>query len=111
MKVAAIVLAAASFVAAGSAFAAERASDLDYLKAARCKGIAEGVGATDTASLDAFLKSNGTGRVAYVAERASSEQDKAKREGRKGERKERLTAELNGPCMAYMGPAKDVAAR
>lgn len=111
MKVAAIALAVASFAAAGSALAADRATDLDYLKASRCKGIAEGVGSTDTAGLDAFLKTNGAGRVAYVSERASTEQDKAKRESRKTERRDRLTAELNGPCMAYMGPAKDLAVR
>ena len=111
MKVAAIALTAVAFAAAGSAYAAGRATDLDYLKASRCKGIATTVGQVDTAGLDAFLKAEGRGRAPIVLDRAASEADRARREARAVERRDRLTAELTGPCMAYMGPAKDVAAR
>lgn len=110
MKVAAIALVALGLTA-GAATAAERVTDLDYMKANRCKGIAEGVGQADTAGLDAFLKEQKKGRQSFVLERAGSEHDRAKREARSEDRRERLTAELTGACMAYMGPAKDMAAR
>jgi hypothetical protein len=111
MKVAAIALTVVACAAASSAFAAARASDLDYLKASRCKGLAESIGQVDSAGLDAYLKDQGRGRQAFVIERGESEAQRAKREARAVERKDRLTAELTGPCMAYMGPAKDVAVR
>jgi hypothetical protein len=111
MKVAAIALTAMAFAAAGSAYAGTRATDLDYLKASRCKGIATSVGQTDTAGLDAYLKDQGRGRAPVVLQRAAAETDRAKREGRSVERKDRLTAELTNACTAYMGPAKDVAVR
>lgn len=110
MKVTAIALVALGLTA-GAAAAAERVSDLDYMKASRCKGIAEGVGQTDTAGLDAFLKEQKKGRQGIVLERAGSEFDRAKREARSEDRRERMTAELAGACTAYMGPGKDMAAR
>jgi hypothetical protein len=109
MKVLAMVLAGASLVAAGSAAASDRVTDLDYLKASRCKGIAVGTGA-DTASLDAYLKSAERGRPSVIVERAANEMDRAKRETR-GDRRERAAAELASACTAYMGPSKDMAAR
>jgi len=110
MKVAAIALVALGLTA-GAATAAERVTDLDYMKASRCKGLAEGVGQADTAGLDAFLKEQKKGRQSFVLERAGAEHDRAKREARSEDRRERLAAELAGACMAYMGPAKDMAAR
>jgi hypothetical protein len=112
MKVAAIALAVVAFAAAGSAYAASRATDMDYLKASRCKGIATSVGGeVDTTGLDAYLKVQARGRAPFVLERGAAETDRAKREGRAIERKDRLTAELTNACTAYMGPAKDVAVR
>ncbi|MET0272391.1 MAG: hypothetical protein ABW360_05335, partial [Phenylobacterium sp.] len=111
MKVAAIALTVVACAAASSAFAATRASDLDYLKASRCKGLADGIGQVDSAGLDAYLKDQSRGRQSFVIERGESEAQRAKRETRSADRKDRLTAELTGPCMAYVGPAKDVAAR
>jgi hypothetical protein len=110
MKVAAIALTLAACAAAGSAFAGS-ATDLDYLKAARCKGLATTIGQVDTTGLDAYLKTESRGRAPFVIERGDTELTRAKREARAVERKDRLTAELTGPCMAYMGPAKDVAVR
>lgn len=109
MKVIAMVLAGASLVAAGSAAASDRVTDLDYLKASRCKGIAVATGA-DTAGLDAYLKAAERGRQSVVVERGESELNRAKRES-KGDRKERAAAELAGACTAYMGGGKDMAAR
>ena len=105
MKLFAIALTSAGLLAAaGSASAA--VSDVDYLKANRCRGLAaSGIASVDTASMDAFIKSEGRTRNAFVTDRGKTEFDKAKREGKtdSAERKARLTAELNGPCQAYKG--------
>ncbi|MDB5418926.1 MAG: hypothetical protein JWP50_2345, partial [Phenylobacterium sp.] len=61
MKVAAIALVALGLAVAGSAAASSRVTDVDYLKANRCKGLASGMGA-DTAGLDAFIKTEGRSR-------------------------------------------------
>ncbi|HEY8616278.1 hypothetical protein [Phenylobacterium sp.] len=113
MKAAAIALAALGLAAAaGAASAAERATDLDYMKASRCKGIAETIGSVDTAGLDSFLKEQKKGRQSFVLERANTEFDKARREAKSADRRERLSAELSGACVAYMaGAEKAVAAR
>ncbi len=53
MRIAAITLtAAAALMVAGSALAEGSVTDVDYLKASRCRGIA-GVTAPDTTALDA----------------------------------------------------------
>ena len=103
MKPAAILLAALSLAAAGAASATERMSDMDYLKANRCLGIAAGLNAADTAGLNALLKAQGRSRSEPILLRGQDELGRAKRESERASYKEQLTAELNGPCMAYMG--------
>jgi hypothetical protein len=109
MKVSIIALAAV--LAAGSAAsAAEKVSDVDFLRANRCKGLATTLtGVVDPASLSAFIKAETGARAPYVIERGSEEFTKAKKEARGEDRKERLTAELTGPCQAYLGPSSNVA--
>jgi hypothetical protein len=109
MKTAAIALAAVGLLAAGSASASDRVTDLDYMKASRCKGLATGLGA-DTTGVDAFLKAQSRSRSPMVIDRAENEMIRGKREASKADLKDRLSAELSGPCMAYTGSAKDLAA-
>jgi len=106
MKTAAILLATLSLAAAGVAAASEKFSDVDYLKANRCRGIAEGLGAGDTASLDSLIKAEGRSRVETVYTKGQEEKARGKKEASGSDAKERLTAELNGPCMAYVGAGK-----
>ena len=107
-----IAIAAAALAAAGAASAGSRATDADYLKAQRCKGLAEGLGGTvDTAGLDAVLKAEESSRQSFVIDRGATEMTRAKREARSEDRKARLTAELTGPCVAYLGDATAVAKR
>ena len=103
MKSAAIVLAVLSFATTGAAAASERVTDIDYLKANRCRGLAAGLGVGDTASLDAMLKTEGRSRSEAIRLRGEEEMTRAKRDAAKSDIKERLTAEVNGPCVAYMG--------
>ena len=110
MKLAALALtAAAGLAVAGSAAAFNRVTDLDFLKANRCKGIAVGLASGDTASLDAMIKAQGRSRSDAVQQRADEELSRAKHEAAKADLKERLTAELSGPCLAYMGGGKEMA--
>lgn len=105
MKLIAIVVTSAGLLAAaGSAAAA--VSDVEFLKANRCRGLADsGLTSVDTAAMDAFVKSEQRSRTTFVADRGKAEYDRAKREAKtdNAERKARLTAELNGPCQAYKG--------
>ena len=103
MKTAAVLLAALGLAVAGSAMASDHLTDVDYLKANRCRGLAAGLGAGDTAGLDALIKTEGRSRQEIIYSRGQQEQDRAKREATRADGKDRLTAELNGACVAYMG--------
>jgi hypothetical protein len=109
MKAAAIALATLGLAMAGAAVASERFTDLDYLKANRCKGLATSLGTGDTASLDAVIKAEGRTRADAVLLRAQEEFTRGKRDAAKTDLKDRVSAELNGPCVAYMGGSKDTA--
>ena len=109
MKFAAIALVAASLTA-GTAVAAERISDVDFIRANRCKGLATSIsGVIDPAALNTFIKAETGARPAYVMERADNEFQRAKKEAKSEERRDRLSAELSGPCQAYLDSGSGVA--
>lgn len=108
MKAAAVLLVTVGLACAGVASASPRASDVDYLKANRCKGLAMGLGG-DTAGLDSMIKAEGRTRAEAIVQRAQDELARGKREAAKADLKDRLTAELNGPCVAYMSAGKEAA--
>jgi hypothetical protein len=112
MKTAAILLATLSLglTAAGAAAAADHLTDVDWLKANRCRGIAEGLGAGDTAGLDSLIKTEGRTRPDVIYQRGAQEAQRGKRDASSQDLRERLSAELNGPCMTYLG-AHDAAAK
>jgi hypothetical protein len=104
------IIALATVFAAGSAMASDKVTDVEFLKANRCKGLATTLtGVVDTQSLDSFIKAERGARAPYVMERAAEEFARAKREAKGQDRKERLTGELTGACQAYLGPASSVA--
>lgn len=108
MKYAVIALAIAAF--AGSASAAERVTDVDYLKANRCKGLATSIeGVVDPAALNSFVKAERGARASYVVDRGEEEFQRARKEAKSQDRKQRLTAELTGACQAYLGGSTSVA--
>lgn len=102
MRILPIAMVFAGLAVAGSAMAAGRATDLDYMRAARCRGIAAGLSA-DASALDAYLKAEGRGRVAYVLQKADEEQDRGRRDAKSANRTAQAAAELSGPCQAYKG--------
>ncbi len=89
--------------AAGSAFAAKNVTDIDYIKATRCKGLAVGSGLTATKGLDAYLKAASRGRMQVAEDRAQSEFERARRQTKSDEGRAHYAAELAGACSAYMG--------
>jgi hypothetical protein len=114
MKLAALALATLSLAASGATAAATHVTDVDYLKANRCKGLAQGLGDTDAvAGLSAFIKEQGKTRVDYILERGDAELARAKREASSVDTKTRVQAEFSGTCTAYMdnGKADTAAAR
>ena len=105
MKTAAILLATIGLAVAGAAAASSHLTDVDYLKANRCRGLAEGLGSGDIAALDALIKTEGRSRVDTIYSKGQEELVKAKREASRTDGRERLSAELNGPCTAFEGGA------
>lgn len=102
MRLASLALTATALLIAGSAAAADRATDIDYLRASRCRGIAAGL-SLDAPALDAFLKAEGRTRDLFVHNRGEEEQARGKRDAKRAERIPKLTEEFNGPCQAYKG--------
>ena len=104
------ILALTAVLVAGPAAAAQKVTDVDFLRANRCKGLAATLtGVVDTGSLDSFIKAERGARAQYVMDRADEEFARAKKEARSEDRKPRLTAELTTACQAYIGPASSVA--
>lgn len=109
MKFAAIALVTVAF-AASSAVAADKVSDVEYLKANRCKGLATSIeGVVDPAALSSFIKSERGTRASYIVTRGDEEFQRARREAKSADRKARLTSELTTACQAYLGSSTNVA--
>jgi hypothetical protein len=99
---------------AGAAQAGTAVSNLDFLQAARCRGLAasEGLGKLDTAGVDAFLKQETGSRDLAVRVSANNKIAGAQKEGDKAEgaKKEKLLAERSGACSAWLNSAATGAA-
>lgn len=108
MKYAIIALAITAFAA--PAVAAGKMTDVDYLRANRCKGLATSIeGVVDPAALTSVIKAERGARATYVVDRGEEEFNKARKEAKSQDRKARLTAELTGACQAYLGGATSIA--
>ncbi|MFA7262043.1 MAG: hypothetical protein WC068_03390 [Caulobacter sp.] len=96
---AAVILAAAS---ATAAFAqTERLTDIQYIAAARCRGLMQGA---DTAAIDAVLNANRAGRAGMVLDRAATERKAAERKARRADGpggKAEVAREVAGACTAF----------
>jgi hypothetical protein len=94
---------------AGAAQAGTAVSNLDFLQAARCRGLAasEGLGKVDTANIDAFLKQETGNRELPIRVSANNKIAGAQKEGDKAEgaKKEKLLAERSGVCSAFLNGA------
>ena len=101
-----IVLAATAATATAAMAETSRWSDGEYIKAARCRGIAgsQALGVVDTSALDALLKAQSRGRAPHIVEKADTSRADAERVAKRAgaERKAALIAERDGSCRAYM---------
>ena len=96
-----IAATAMSGLTATAAFAAEgRLSDSQFIKAARCAGLA----GVDAGKFDALVKANKRGRAAFVVDKAMTAQSDAARAARSAREggKAEIAAELAGPCAALV---------
>ena len=106
MRKSAVTLVTAVFacLGAGQVSAAERMSDVAFLTAMRCQGLAEGR-QMNAASLEASMKTQKRGRELYISDRAKRARQDGARDGGSASvgRKAQVDAELNGVCQAYLG--------
>lgn len=86
-----------------SAQPAERLSDSQFVKAARCKGLAKADG-VDTKGVDAVIKANKRGRADFVLDKALNAKNDAARQARSAREggKAEIAAELAGACAALV---------
>ncbi|MCC7265857.1 MAG: hypothetical protein IT546_00805 [Caulobacteraceae bacterium] len=103
LKIITLTLAAASL--AGAATAADRVTDVEYLKAARCAGLMKSahLGEPDGAAVEAFLKAQRRGRAPAVLDMADKRKQDARAEAARagGDKKAHLQAEREGACRNY----------
>lgn len=103
MRVLSLAIAAAmTLTSATFAFASDRVSDGEYLKAARCTGLAQGSN-QGAEGFEAYLKAQGKGRQSAVADRAERIRDKARHAASiaNDTQKGVFGEELSGACSAY----------
>src|SRR5579884_3257700 len=90
--------AAGAAAIAGTAMAAP-VTDVGYIQAARCKGVAEGAGKS-TPALDAFLKKQSYVRGDAALQRAKDVEEAGRHMAR--DSNDQAQAELNGVCAAWL---------
>lgn len=102
-----IAIAALAAATTTTAFAQpnNRLTDVEYMQAARCAGIASADSSISTASINALLKAQSAGRMSFVEDKADEMRSDAARSAKRanGYAKEKLNAELDGACKRYLG--------
>jgi hypothetical protein len=103
MRITVAIVALACAAATTATAQPGRLTDIEYLQAARCSGLAAAQG-MDTSAYDAVLKSQRVGRAGFIQDKADTTKSEAKRLiARAGaERKPVLLAELDGACRRFL---------
>jgi hypothetical protein len=107
MRILGLTIAAAlAASAAAPAFAADRVSDSELVRASRCLGLAQAanLGTSDATALQAFVKTQGRGRDPLVQDRVEAAERSAKSQAGKAKDalKASLIAERDGACKAMV---------
>jgi hypothetical protein len=104
MRITAAVIALACAAATTASAGSNRLSDIDYLQAARCSGLAASQ-SMDPSAYDNVLKAQRVGRAGYIQDKADATRNDAKRQAARAgaERKPMLLAELDGACRRFGG--------
>lgn len=100
-------------ISAGAAFAAQsEMTDVEYIKASRCAGLAKTLtNVVDGDQLAALMKSERGVRADYIIGRAGDAYEQGRKEAKKEARRETLTAELSGSCAALLSGEATLAKR
>jgi hypothetical protein len=106
MRITAAVIALACAAATTASAGPGRLSDMDYLRAARCGGLAASgvLGEIDVADIDAKLRAHGAGRQGFIQDKADAARSDAKRAAKRAgaEHKAVLQSEWTA-CQQYFG--------
>jgi len=97
------VVATFAFATAASAQSPQRLTDVAFIAAERCEGLAQGAKA-DTAAIKSLLVNQDNDRSQYILEKADQEHDDAKRMAShaQGYDLQAINNELSGACQAYL---------
>ena len=105
-----LIIATVAVASFASAAHAGSVTNLQFLEAARCRGLAgsENLGKLDTASLDVFLRTEAGTRDPAALNSAQNKLKAAAKEAdaADGEKKVKLLAERDKACGAYIAVAK-----
>ncbi|HWW24858.1 MAG TPA: hypothetical protein VNZ85_03065 [Caulobacter sp.] len=115
MRILGLTIAAAlALSAVAPAFAADRVSDSELVRASRCLGLAKAtnLGSSDATALQAFVKAQGRGRDPLVQDRAEAAERSAKSQAGKAKDalKASLIAERDGACKTLVEASSTVSA-
>ncbi|HEX4179303.1 MAG TPA: hypothetical protein VHY32_00780 [Caulobacteraceae bacterium] len=103
ITIASLVFAASAFAGAANAQKPDRLTDVAFIAANRCEGLAQGA-KVDVAGIKKMLDFQGNQRGQYILEKADEARDDAKRQASRadGYTWQTVSAELNGACQAYL---------
>jgi hypothetical protein len=103
IAVASLFVAASAFAGAAAAQNPGDLSDVAFIAAARCEGLAQGA-KVDTSAIKKMLVNQEGARSQYVLEKANEVRDDAKRQAShaQGYTLQSVNAELSGACQAYL---------
>jgi len=95
--------ACAVLATAASAQSPERLTDVAFIAASRCEGLAQGA-KVDTAAIKSLMVNQDNDRNQYILEKADQARDDAKRlaSHAQGYNLQEVTSELSGACQAYL---------
>ena len=102
IAIAGLIAAGSMFAGAASAQNPDRLTDVAFIAANRCEGLAQGA-KVDISSIKKMLSAQDD-RSQYITEKADSVRDDAKRQAShaEGYTQQVVNSELNGPCQAYL---------
>ena len=110
MRIHVTVAAIASMIAGAANAAPHRVSDLDYLNARRCQGLAEGLRVTGEAvRLAAFNEAQGRIRISAIHDMGWDEYRRAKRQASDPAQADARRTELAARCALFGGGGEEAA--
>ncbi|TCS17249.1 hypothetical protein EV278_1025 [Caulobacter sp. BK020] len=114
MRILGLTLAAVVAASTAPAFAADRVSDSELVRASRCLGLAKAanLGTSDPTALQAFMKAQGRGRDPLVQDRVDAAERAAKSQAGKAKDTLRasLIAERDGVCKTLIQMSSNASA-